>query len=177
MVIVLIALVGDKMLVDIPDYAFGMGVSPSSFIEKIDTGFYYADNNLIVFFNREFEKKIDEYPTTKFIFNNDTNYEYLKDIPPSYGLCDTVNQFIERYKKFLSESEEKYFITFRPINKKYSPSFRFHKNGTYIGDVEINSEYLGDQEGMEELFSFNVYKIMNDGEKETLETLRSQFRR
>ena len=73
------------------------------------------------------------------------NQDYLH----CYGVCDSPDQFIERYEKLLEEDPRRLFVTFFKVEKRRQPKrggWRWHKWGPYIGDKDPQHEYIRDED-------------------------------
>lgn len=78
--------------------------------------------------------------------------------PTSYYVCDTPQQFVERYGKILESAEGRYITFFAHIERTPGEEggWRWHKWGEYLGDLNPQNEYL-DDEGEE--FAEGVYVV------------------
>lgn len=79
----------------------------------------------------------------------------------NHGLCDNPDQILAKWPH-LETSKQKHFITLTPIYKSdQSPSggFRFHKWGTYIGEHELQYEYLYDEEEIDIIYVFHIHTL------------------
>lgn len=87
---------------------------------------------------------------------------------PCYGVCDSIEQFLQRYQELLENSEKNYAISFshiakKPENKGNGGGWRWHKWGGYIGDGTPEHEYLDDEEGFNDgVCIYHVYQIPDD---------------
>lgn len=80
----------------------------------------------------------------------------------SYGVADSLDQVKDKYKALISNPNMKTCLTFHTVLKEDQPEeygFRFHKNGTYIGDVELTQEYLHDEPLVDSVICFHFYVI------------------
>jgi hypothetical protein len=96
----------------------------------------------------------DEY----FDFGEDENGKYLG----SYGVCDSIEQVKEAYAKWFNDEKLRFCVSFTSVKKSEQPAdggWRWHKWGEYIGDKDPQHEYLYDEEGIEEVFVYHIYKI------------------
>ncbi len=82
-----------------------------------------------------------------------------------YGVCDTPQQFMERFKALLEKDVRTFFVTFthiykEPGNAGKGGGWRWHKWGDYIGDGTPQCEYLDDEEGFEAgVYVYHIYQI------------------
>jgi len=86
----------------------------------------------------------------------------IEDIGP-YGVCDTPDQFLSRYRDVLQVDERTFFLTFThvkkcPDNANRGGGWRWHKWGEYIGDGSPKNEYLDDEDGFDD--GVYVYHIL-----------------
>lgn len=80
----------------------------------------------------------------------------------SYGVCDTVEQVLERYKNVINNSDNQIVISFAPIKKSEQPEhggWRWHKWGQYIGTHTPTHEYLYDEKDIDEVLIFHVLVV------------------
>jgi hypothetical protein len=87
----------------------------------------------------------------------------LPDIPPEYGVCDTPEQFIGRYKAALEASPHSFVVSFTIVRKseQYAQGgWRWHKWGPYIGDKERQCEYLYDEPEIDQATVYHIYEIL-----------------
>ena len=126
-------------------------------------------------------KKIDP---TKFIFSNDPNSHYDiemysdyklehiymfddSDCNLPYGVCDNASQILEHYQP----KDDEVIILF-PVIREYEPEnygWRWHKWGPYIGVHNPRYEYIYDEEEIDVVFCFSIYKIIkNDSDKDSI---------
>lgn len=77
------------------------------------------------------------------------------------GLADNEDQVLARFKH-LENHKGKFVIEMHPVLRKNEPElhgFRFHKWGEYIGDFDINREYLYDQKDMDVIYVFSIIPL------------------
>lgn len=78
-----------------------------------------------------------------------------------YGVCDNEQQILDKWPH-LENAKQRHFITMTPIYKKHQPisqGWRWHKWGEYIGNHEIEYEYLYDEKDIEVVYVFHVYTL------------------
>ena len=100
--------------------------------------------------------------------------DYNGDLIPNpnwfsqYGVCDNVEQVLEKYKEILEGYEHQYFGWFTPVfqekeNAGKGGGWRWHKWGPYIGELERRCEYLDDEEFGDDwcgyVLCFHIYRI------------------
>ena len=79
---------------------------------------------------------------------------------PPYGVCDSPDQFIDRYEKGLEEDPRRLFVTFYRVAKANEPpkyGWRWRKWGPYIGDKTPQHEYLAEED--ESFVSIYCYHV------------------
>lgn len=89
-------------------------------------------------------------------------YPEIEGLENCYGVCDTPEQFIERFEKILDEDPRKFVVSFcivRKENQTPSGGWRWHKWGPYIGDKEPQCEYLYDEPEIERACCYHVYEL------------------
>lgn len=90
--------------------------------------------------------------------------EFSKDIH-CYGVCDSAEQLLKNLEESgLIKSNRKFVIAITLIEKsEQSPSggWRWHKWGPYIGEHEITTEYLYDEEKIERVYVYHIYELTN----------------
>jgi len=80
----------------------------------------------------------------------------------SYGVCDGVQNFLEVFDEELKNIPEEVFVILTPIFKDCQPKYggwRWHKWGPYIGHYSPQHEYLYDEEGIDVVWTYHIYKI------------------
>ena len=77
-----------------------------------------------------------------------------------YGVCDDYKQILEQYT-YLHDPVAKYVIVLHKITKKHNSSWRWHKNGPYIGTQNHRCEYIGDEPEVEQVYSFQIFHIVD----------------
>tara|TARA_R100000951_G_C2649244_1_gene183789 strand:+ start:555 stop:1040 length:486 start_codon:yes stop_codon:yes gene_type:complete len=98
----------------------------------------------------------------------DDKYPKFNDYSKSsYGVADTIEQIKEYYKEEIEDPDNKYFIHITPVfqekeNKGKGGGWRWHKWGSYIGELDRQCEYLDDEEfgdDFEYVITFSIIKI------------------
>lgn len=80
----------------------------------------------------------------------------------AYGVCDSTEQFIDRFEQRLEEDPRKLMVSFRRLTKEQAKShgWRWHKNGPYIGDKHPQHEYLGDEDdSIRVVYNYHIREI------------------
>lgn len=91
-------------------------------------------------------------------------YEGAPGEPPSYGVADSVEQFMERFGEFIRTSPHKYAVGFTEVRRTDQPEsggWRWHKWGEYVGKHEAQHEYLHDEQGIDSVVTFSVVRRMS----------------
>ena len=127
-----------------------MGIAP----QRIGRGLYV--NCGFNFHNAIADQSFDD------LYNFDDEDESEADIGvPSYGVADSVEQFIEKFGKKLEESPNEYCVGFTEVKRADQPKeggWRWHKWGEYIGTKEPQYEYLHDEPEIESVVTFSVMR-------------------
>ena len=80
----------------------------------------------------------------------------------SYGVCDGVQNFLEVFDEELKSIPEKVFVILTPVFKDCQPEhggWRWHKWGPYIGYQNPRYEYLYDEEDIDIVWLYHIYKV------------------
>ena len=80
---------------------------------------------------------------------------------PSYGVADSIEQFMSLYGKMLRESPRAYAVGFTEVRREdQSPKgdWRWRKWGKYIGTKTPTAEYLYDEPEIESVMTFSVLR-------------------
>lgn len=95
-------------------------------------------------------------------------YERYPDVSVgAYGVCDSLEQLKTKCPE-LSDPDRKFVVTLTEVRKDDQPrdgGWRWHKWGSYIGDHEIQYEYLYDEEDIDRVFCFHIYERLHLGER------------
>lgn len=101
---------------------------------------------------------------------------FFKDLNPfegtwvvnyPYGVCDNYQQILNRVKginEYINDKDNTYVIILYKVKKSEQPEtggWRWHKWGPYIGDHEITTEYLYDEDDIDFVYTFSIYRIIN----------------
>ena len=64
-----------------------------------------------------------------------------------FGVCDSFDQFLNKYEELLKNDERTFVISFTHIAKNPGEEYgwRWHKWGPYIGEGKPTTEYLADE--------------------------------
>lgn len=78
---------------------------------------------------------------------------------PEYGSCDSPEQFMESdVGRCVTESPWPLLVTFVYMTKRDNPGYRWHKNGPYVGLLETQSEYLGEEPAVDSIWQYHVFR-------------------
>lgn len=174
---------------DHPNWEKSSDGEPSKLLEVLEDkrGVYWAwgfDSTIKAYFNCKMLSRFPEFSTISGEFysskdqteiweaeDGSTHLENGKVIPEhdelisSYGVCDTVEQVLERYKSVIDNPNVQIVINVSPITKSSQPSdggWRWHKWGEYIGTQEPTQEYLYDEEHIDEVLIFHVFAVQKN---------------
>ena len=82
-----------------------------------------------------------------------------------YGVADTPQQFLAKYRDILEQDPRTFTVTFKHIakdvaNKGQGGGWRWHKWGPYIGTGDPQCEYLDDEDGFDNgVYTFHIYQV------------------
>lgn len=91
-----------------------------------------------------------------------------------WGVCDNVQQVLDKWGDILESDEHKYFIWFSPVfqdkeNAWQGGGWRWHKWGEYIGTLEPRCEYLDDEDFPDDwqgyVLCYHIFRIDAKGRK------------
>jgi hypothetical protein len=129
-------------------------------------GFYQCNINFNFSHNEFLEFDID-----KGVYNIplDQSYGVFKPTyhKSQYGVADSIEQIKEYFKEEAEDPNRKYIVTFSPVfqdreHKGKGGGWRWHKWGTYIGNLNPQCEYLDDEDFGEDfkyVICFHLYEI------------------
>lgn len=75
---------------------------------------------------------------------------------PAYGIVDSPKQFMEIFGAEIEKDPGQHAVGFTQITKEFHPGFRWHQNGHYYGVQNPEAESLGDEEHIDEVYTFEV---------------------
>lgn len=90
--------------------------------------------------------------------------EATKEYGSSYGVADNLEQVLEKFKDKVESPDKNYVILMTLVERKDQSEdggWRFHKWGPYIGDHEIEYEYLYDQKDMDSVYVYHIYRVVS----------------
>ena len=118
------------------------------YFHKIKDGIYYINYD----FNAE--QEIERLTSYKL--------KHKYEISKYDGVCDNADQILSKYSDIVT-SGLLYCIFMTPVYRKDEPEeygWRWHKWGEYIGDHNIECEYLYDEVGIDMVYVFSVYEVI-----------------
>ncbi len=84
----------------------------------------------------------------------------------SYGVCDSIEQFMSLAGDLLDKDTRSFVVTFMHIEKEPNSGgggWRWHKWGPYIGKGTPTCEYLDDEEGFADgVFCYSIIQIAGE---------------
>lgn len=88
----------------------------------------------------------------------------LIDAPPSYCVCDNVDQALRFWKAKVADPQRAYVIALsvvrrHPENRGKGGGWRWHKWGRYIGRKRPHCEYLDDEPNISEVFVAEIFEV------------------
>lgn len=96
--------------------------------------------------------------------HGNASYAGLPTIEDAYGVCDSEEQFMERFCDELDQDPRPFCVTLCTLFKKDQPKeygWRWHKWGTYLGDKNPQCEYLADEgPDITQVTLFHIYLIL-----------------
>lgn len=84
-----------------------------------------------------------------------------------YGVCDSPEQFMERFAARMDAHHRKWVVSFVVVRKEDQESrggWRWHKWGPYIGTAEPQCEYLYDEPVITSATTFHAYRAKEDSD-------------
>lgn len=135
--------------------AIGNNISP----QKVSKGIYInAGHNMSNFLDETWQRDYSREAINEKIKLLMSGEEVL----PEYGVCDSVEQFIELFhEKLESDKQNEYVVGLTCVRKdEQSPEggWRWHKWGEYFGKHKSKCEYLYDEVGIDEVWCFSIEK-------------------
>jgi hypothetical protein len=127
----------------------------SASASKIQRGYFNSPLNFDNIVESSLGRRLDyenKYPS----------FDYDLD---SYGVCDSPQQFIDKFNDDLEKDERQFVVGFAHILKNSSNAgegggWRWHKWGQYIGEGDPQCEYLDDEEGFEDgVYVYDIVQI------------------
>lgn len=88
----------------------------------------------------------------------------LKD---EYGMADNYEQLLKYYPELLNGDKKHIVLTewlYRDDENRDS-GFRYHKNGPYLGEKEIRSEYFNNDTHIDKILLFNILEVIEEDVK------------
>lgn len=133
---------------DIPRQTFG-----STFLKYRPTGREYTPDTETDFTGVYFNLGSIVWPND---YMSELSQSWSDGDPKFFGLCDNASQAIEFYRAQQSRGlRGNHTILLTMLN-----DFRWHKWGPYIGEFTPRHEYFKDEEGIDFVFAFEIYKVI-----------------
>lgn len=112
-------------------------------------------------FSDEMRDVMKEYPENGTDAEMDAYREKLigtYENPVDYGVCDNAEQIWEKWPMLLTD-ERKFIILLSWVDAKENPGWRWRKNGPYIGTFDSMYEEIGDETGLDGVYSFQIIQV------------------
>lgn len=78
----------------------------------------------------------------------------------SYGVCDTPEQFLSKFRKQLEGDPRQLCVSFCHISKESKGGWRWHKWGPYVGFGVPTCEYLAYEKEFENgVYVYSIYDV------------------
>jgi len=135
------------------DFNFNHNIEHSDYVLIDDL----ADFNLKTGMFYSWKQRQDEFKKPREEWNSE-----VFNCESGFGVADNPEQVLKHFKTVINNPDVEVVISFTPIYKSEQPEdggWRWHKWGTYIGDHEIQHEYLYDEEGIEKVLVYQVYPV------------------
>ena len=98
------------------------------------------------------------------VFGRNKFFEFEPEFP-SYGVCDSPEQFLEKYGDILSGDPRTFAVGLTHVAKNPGEKcgWRWHKWGEYVGTGNPRHEYLADEDGFEDgVYCWNVVELSDE---------------
>lgn len=79
-------------------------------------------------------------------------------LPDDFGSADSIEQVIERLPWF-TETEREFILIWDTLTPQEAPDWRWHKNGTYLGDQRPQYEHLGDEKHIVQIVTWQAVEV------------------
>lgn len=153
--------------------------NPGDSIVNIQPGVYesksfnivsaYLDKSSVYEYNHPLIRKIEKEIHDKYKDQNLMKaFTEIRDVTEEYqsfyGICDNLEQVLEKYKDKVKDPNKNYIVTLTPVLRSEQPSdygWRFHKWGEYIGTHDIVYEYLYDQADIDLVYVYHLYRTID----------------
>lgn len=103
-----------------------------------------------------------EFPRGKPLFHSADGMPFYKEWVSYCGVCDSPEQFMERFGRRLERDPRKFIVHFTRVRKADQGglySWRWHKWGPYVGKGKPTTEYLYDEPKFEEVYCYHIFEI------------------
>lgn len=109
--------------------------------------------------------QIGHFSSDILLYGRNGDWDFEVEGVPTYGVCDSPEQFVEKFHATLEADPRNICVFFthipkEPHNNGKGGGWRWHKWGEYVGDGEPTTEYLDDEAGFEiGVYVFHVHDI------------------
>lgn len=146
-----------------------MLVNPQILIKGNNKKFFDGGFQNNFYLNGHFDLNIHNYdkhrPIARLFESALENKEPFEEIVWDYGVCDSPQQFLEKFQEYLDNLDLKLVVMFSPIpkdpsNRGQGGGWRWHKWGEYYGTGIPTCEYLDDEDGFGDgVWVFHIYDV------------------
>jgi hypothetical protein len=109
--------------------------------------------------------QIGHFSSDIMLYGRNGDWSFEIEGVPTYGVCDSPEQFMEKFGDAVKTDPRNCCVFFTHIakdtgNKHHGGGWRWHKWGEYIGDGKPEREYLDDEDGFDDgVFVFHIHDI------------------
>jgi hypothetical protein len=99
------------------------------------------------------------------LYGQNGDWKFKVEGISKYGVCDSIEQFIGKFKDLLEKEPRNLAVFFThiakdPENAGNGGGWRWHKWGEYVGEGEPTTEYLDDEPEFENgVYTYKVHDI------------------
>lgn len=130
---------------------------------------YFKDKEYILIPDDETADKDSVFVTSgndHFHISRFTHYDYpINEYDWISGVCDNATQLLAHYNALIKDGildkNQTYLLCMTPMFKEDQGDWgwRWHKWGEYIGIQNPQCEYLADEDGIDLIYCFRIYKV------------------
>lgn len=120
-------------------------------IEADTPGVYWGGFNL----NNDLDPDLCDVTSVDLYWNEDWELS-------EYGVADSIDQILSYFSPQVEDPSTRYVLGITKIERKsqsVKDGWRWHKWGPYIGNHHPKCEYLYDEEGIDSVICFHLYKV------------------
>ncbi len=77
----------------------------------------------------------------------------------NYGSADTIEQIVKHHANLIADPLKKYVLSVTLLLRDVDKSWRWHKNGQYIGTRQPQAEHLGDEPEITEVIMYEFIEV------------------